>query len=589
MEFSQNLKDNITYLHKKLNVETNFDVVYRVVHIGGREACLYFIDGFTKDESLLKILQVFSTIKPEDMPKDAHGFSKQYVPYGEIGLLSNDQDMTVQLLSGVSCLFIDGYDKCITIDCRTYPSRGVSEPEKDKVMRGSRDGFVETLIFNTALIRRRIRDPRLTVEITSAGESSHTDIAICYMENRVDKQLLDKIKKRIQNLKVDALTMNQESLAECLFPYKWFNPFPKFKFSERPDTAAASILEGNIIILVDNSPSAMILPSSVFDIIEEADDYYFPPITGTYLRLSRMTISLLSLLLTPTWLLFMQNTELIPDWLAFIRLSDPLNVPLIWQLLILEFAIDGLRLAAVNTPNMLTTPLSVIAGIVLGEYAVKSGWFNSETMLYMAFVTIANYSQASFELGYAMKFMRIIILILTSILIVDISCQIVFRGNLYFFFLHSNSYRSFCNENTFTFRAGYFTDHNIGSSRFVSVSSDIYSVLTQTYIGHSEFVTILNGCCQYAWDSCGFDSYRLTAFRIKYRTFNLIFYIFCRFCFFAFFHFSVDGIGYDRTVFLFSNEYRACHCFITALCKSYYVGFSHFSFQNILTVCCGSH
>ncbi len=119
-------------------------------------------------------------------------------------------------------------------------------------------------------------------------------------------------------------------------------------------------------------------------------------------------------MLTPTWLLFMQNTELIPRWLEFIQLSDPYHVPLIWQLLILEFAIDGLRLAAVNTPNMLTTPLSVIAGIVLGEYSVKSGWFNSETMLYMAFVTIANYSQASFELGYAMKFMRILILILTA-------------------------------------------------------------------------------------------------------------------------------------------------------------------------------
>ena len=416
MEFSQNLKDNITYLHEKLNVQTNFDVVYRVIHIGGREACLYFIDGFTKDDSLLKILQAFSTIKPESMPEDAHAFSKQYLPYGEIGLLTNDTDMITQLLSGVSCLFIDGYDKCLTIDCRTYPSRGVSEPVKDKVLRGSRDGFVETLIFNTALIRRRIRDPKLTMEIMSTGESSHTDIAICYMENRVDKQLLAKIKERIKNLKVDALTMNQESLAECLFPYKWFNPFPKFKFSERPDTAAASVLEGNVIILVDNSPSAMILPSSVFDIIEEADDYYFPPITGTYLRLSRMTISILSLMLTPTWLLLMQNPGYIPDWLAFIRVSDPLNVPLIWQLLILEFAIDGLRLAAVNTPSMLTTPLSVIAGIVLGEYAVKSGWFNSETMLYMAFVTIANYSQASFELGYAMKFMRIIILILTSII-----------------------------------------------------------------------------------------------------------------------------------------------------------------------------
>ena len=414
MKFSQDLQETIKYLNNELHTDRNFDVVYRVLTIGGRRACLYFIDGFTKDDSILKILQGLSSIKSDAMPEDAHGFSKQYLPYGEIGLIRDSEDMILQLLSRVSCLFIDGYDTCLTIDCRTYPARGVSEPEKDKVMRGSRDGFVETLVFNTALIRRRIRDPKLSIEIMTAGESSHTDIAICYMENRVDQTLLKTIKKRIRGQEVDALTMNQESLAECLFPYKWFNPFPKFKFSERPDTSAASLLEGNIVILVDTSPSAMILPSSVFDIIEEADDYYFPPITGTYLRLTRMTISALSLFLTPTWLMFMQNPELIPDWLAFIQLSDPYNVPLIWQLLILEFAIDGLRLAAVNTPSMLTTPLSVIAGIVLGEYAVKSGWFNSETMLYMAFVTIANYSQASFELGYAMKFMRVIILILTA-------------------------------------------------------------------------------------------------------------------------------------------------------------------------------
>lgn len=249
----------------------------------------------------------------------------------------------------------------------------------------------------------------------AAGESSHTDIAICYMEGRQDESLLKQIKKQIQGLKVDALTMNQESLAECLYPHKWYNPFPKFKFSERPDTAAACILEGNIVILVDNSPAAMILPSSVFDIIEEADDYYFPPITGTYLRLSRMVTAILCLLLTPTWLLLMMNPQILPPWLEFTMLADPSYVPLIYQLLILEFAIDGLRLAAINTPNMLTTPLSVIAGIVLGEYSVKSGWFNSETMLYMAFVTVANYSQSSFELGYALKFMRVLILILTAL------------------------------------------------------------------------------------------------------------------------------------------------------------------------------
>ena len=409
------LESNMTWLNKKLKADQNFDVVYRVIHVGGKNACIYFIDGFCKDELMQKLLQQFMGITAEDMPKDAHEMAKSFVPYVEVDLKDSWEEILYSLMSGVFALFVDGFDKCILIDSRTYPSRGVEEPEKDKVLRGSRDGFVETLIFNTALIRRRIRDPKLIMEILSAGNSSHTDIAVCYMEGRVDEELLKNIRSRIQNLRVDALTMNQESLAEGIFPHKWYNPFPKFKFSERPDTAAACILEGNIVILVDNSPAAMVLPSSVFDIIEEADDYYFPPVTGTYLRLSRMMTGVLCLLLTPTWLLGMMHADALPQWLAFTKLSDMTYVPLIFQLLILEFAIDGLRLAAVNTPNMLTTPLSVIAGIVLGEYSVKSGWFNSETMLYMAFVTIANYSQSSFELGYALKFMRVILLLLTAV------------------------------------------------------------------------------------------------------------------------------------------------------------------------------
>lgn len=138
-----------------------------------------------------------------------------------------------------ACLFIDGYDSCITIDCRTYPARSVAEPDKDKVLRGSRDGFVETLIFNTALIRRRIRDPRLTVEILNAGESSRTDIAMLYMEGRVDTHLLNMIKDRINKLRADALTMNQESLAECIYPHKCTirspnSAFPSGRTRRRP-------------------------------------------------------------------------------------------------------------------------------------------------------------------------------------------------------------------------------------------------------------------------------------------------------------------------------------------------------------------
>ncbi len=208
--------------------------------------------------------------------------------------------------------------------------------------------------------------------------------------------------------------MNQESLAECLYQRKWYNPFPKFKFSERPDTASAQILEGNVVILVDNSPSAMILPTTIFDVIEEADDYYFPPLTGTYLRLSRFLIALLTYFIPPTFLLLMLHPEWIPKGFEFILVQESIHVPLIWQFLILELALDGLRLAAVNTPNMLSTPLSIMAALVLGEFSVNSGWFNSEVMLYMAFVALSTYTQQSYELGYAIKFMRIITLILTQ-------------------------------------------------------------------------------------------------------------------------------------------------------------------------------
>lgn len=409
------LKENMDFLNRKLDIDKNFDLVYRVIQIGGREACMYFVDGFCKDELMQKMLQRFMDIKPEELQENAHEMSKKCVPYVEVDLQSDFSQIIYFIMSGVFALFIDGYDQCILIDSRTYPARSVSEPEKDKALRGSKDGFVETIVFNTALIRRRIRSTNLRMEMFHAGNSSQTDIVLCYMENRVDQKFLEQIRKRIQNIKVDALTMNQESLAECLYQKKWYNPFPKFKFTERPDTASAQILEGDVVILVDNSPSAMITPTSVFDVIEEADDYYFPPITGTYLRLTRFLIAILTYLLTPTFLLLTQHLEWIPAGFTFIEVKDTVNIPLIWQFLLLELAIDGLRLAAVNTPNMLSTPLSVMAALVLGEFSVNSGWFNSEVMLYMAFVAIANYTQASYELGYAIKFMRILALILTAL------------------------------------------------------------------------------------------------------------------------------------------------------------------------------
>ena len=409
------LEENVAYMNEVLPVKESFDLVQRDIVIGGKKSSFFFIDGFTKDDTMLKIMTSFFSVTEEKMPDSATEFSRLLVPYVEVDTLSEFDGIIKNLLSGTTCLFVDGYEACIVIDCRMYPARNVEEPDKDKSLRGSRDGFVETIVYNTAMMRRRIRHPALIMEMMEVGDSSRTDVALCYMGDRADKALLKNVRDKIQSIDTDDLRMNQQSLAECLFKRKWYNPFPKFKFTERPDTASACLLEGKVVILVDNSPSAMILPTSVFDMIEEANDYYFPTLTSVYLKISRTLINLMTIFLTPVFLLFMQNPNWLPKVFAFVAVKDTVNIPLIYQLLMLEVAIDGLRLAALNTPSMLSTPLSVIAGLVMGEFSVESGWFNSEVMLYMAFVAVANYTQPNFELGYALKFMRLALLILTAL------------------------------------------------------------------------------------------------------------------------------------------------------------------------------
>ena len=413
-DFSNNVKENIKRLETSLNVERNFDILQREVIIAGRKAGFFFIDGFVREDMAEKLMQFFYSLKESDITS-LDIFLEKGMPYTEVTRSGNVDYVITQFLSGVSIMTIDGFDECLLIDCRTYPMRSVSEPWKDRVLRGSRDGFVETLVSNAALLRRRIRDPRFSMELYGVGRRSRSDVAICYISDSVDQSVLNRMRKLIQSIDVDALTMNIESLAECMFTHKWINPFPKFKYSERPDTATAAILDGNIVIMVDNSPAVMIIPASIFDIIEEADDFNFSPMIGSYLRITRFIFSIVTWILTPLWLLFVNNPDWVPEFMKFVLITDDITVPVLLQLLILELAVDGLKLAAVNTPTMLSTPLSIVAGIVVGEYAVSSGWFNPEALLYMAVVTVGTYGQTNFEMGYAFKFLRVLTLILTQI------------------------------------------------------------------------------------------------------------------------------------------------------------------------------
>ena len=248
---SKNLAENQQYFEEKLRVGMNYDMLTSKLQIAGKSAVLYYINGMYKDELMQKVLQYLFSVKGEEMPRSASEFLQNNIPCTEVELEDRKEKILINILAGQIALLVDGFDKCFVFDARQFPTRGVEEPPKDKTLRGSKDGFVETIVSNTALIRRRIRDTDLCIEMMQAGESSHTDIAVCYMADRVDHDFLYDLKSRIKGLHVDALSMNQQSLAESLYEKHWFNPFPKYRYSERPDTTAAQILEGNIVIFVE--------------------------------------------------------------------------------------------------------------------------------------------------------------------------------------------------------------------------------------------------------------------------------------------------------------------------------------------------
>lgn len=261
-QLSDNYHDNITQLNRMLRIPSSFDVIIREMIVDKRKTAFYFIDGFVKDDVMERIMAFLLKIDNSDTVATVEAFEKQFIPYVEVSLINEFESMLAPILSGTILVIMEGFTQAIAIDARTYPSRSISEPDDDRVLRGSRDSFVETLVFNTALIRRRIRDPHLTMRMIQVGSKSHTDVVMCYLSNVADSEILKSIYDKLKQINVESLTLAQESLAECLIKKQWWNPLPKIRYTERPDAASAAIMEGKVILIIDNSPSAMILPTS---------------------------------------------------------------------------------------------------------------------------------------------------------------------------------------------------------------------------------------------------------------------------------------------------------------------------------------
>lgn len=415
---SSNFDNFVKELDDGLRPDLSFDLIKREFIVANRTAYLYFIDGFIKDEVFEKMVEFLFKQTPQTLAgiTDMERFSKDKMPYVEVDYTYDTSVAKTAVLSGPAVLVVDGIAGALIIDTRTYPVRSIEEPQKDKSLRGSRDGFVETLIFNTAMIRRRIRTENLRMEYYQIGKRSKVDVAISYIDGLVEEKHLKALRKRLKEININGISMTQQAFCEALLPSSFFNPFPKFKFTERPDFASACLLDGKIALIMDNAPAVMILPNSFADFFRDVDDYYFMPVVGTYTRLIRIIVSMLTVIATPLYLLVANNPQYMPDWLEFMLPDKAGAMSLFLQLLLLEFIVDGLQLASLNTPDTLSNSLGIIGGLLLSEFAINAGWFVAESVLFIAFVTIASFSQPSFEMGYAMKFERIFLLVAVELL-----------------------------------------------------------------------------------------------------------------------------------------------------------------------------
>jgi stage V sporulation protein AF len=408
---------NIELIHANLSVGKSYDIVERRILIGGRESVTYYLNGFIKDQLMGDILRSCFKISPETMNsyKTINDFINNQVPHVSVQPETDIKKTIDGLLTGQTLMYVGGFDAFLILDLRVYPGEDASKPEKEKTLRGGRNAFVEKLVFDTALIRRRIRDPRLTFEIHHIGNMSQTDVCLAYLDGVADPKVHDLIVNSFSKLDINSLTIGDQSLLDAMCPQNWFNPFPKVRYTERPDVASAHIVEGKIVIVVDNSPNVLILPTGIFDFLQDVNDYYFPLFTGNYLRIIRNLVLLFTVLLTPFYLLFINGNIFLPSFFDFLKPKEYFVIPMALQFILLEFSVDVLKLASINTPNPLAGSLSLIGGLIVGQYAIKTGWFTNESILYMAIVALGDFTQQSLEINYAFKFIRMLLLILSAI------------------------------------------------------------------------------------------------------------------------------------------------------------------------------
>jgi stage V sporulation protein AF len=403
------------YMKRNIGLGKSFDLGVRKLKILRKDVHIYYVNGLCDTQFIINLFEELVEINDhEKLSTNVFSIVENRLIHQSVNRIKSMDELVDQVLSGLIVVVVEGEREGLVVDVRSYPGRQPQEPDTEKVVRGARDGYTENIIVNTALTRRRIRDEKLRFEIMKVGERSKTDIALGYIEDLADPDLVEILKKELKAIETDGLTMGDKTVEEFILK-QGYNPFPLVRYSERPDVVSAHILEGHVVIFVDTSPSVMITPTTFFHHVQHAEEYRQSPAVGTFVRWIRFIGIFSSIFFLPLWFLFVVEPNLLPERLAFIGPNETTNIPIIAQLFIADIGIEFLRMAAVHTPTSLSTAMGLIAAVLIGQIAIDVGLFVPEVILYVAVAGIGNFMTPSYELGIANKMFRLILLALVAI------------------------------------------------------------------------------------------------------------------------------------------------------------------------------
>lgn len=392
------------------------DLVYRKIEIEGKQAYVLYLDGLIKTEDLQNHVIDEVLARKQAGQLSIEKVEEEIVTVSAVKDQSYLEDAANDILEGNAVLIIDGHSKGIVFSIPGYKTRGVSEPDSEAAIRGPREGFIESLRVNTSLVRRKIKTTNLKIESMKIGVQTQTNIGIAYIDGIVDKSVLKELKHRLDRIEIDGI-LETGYIEELIEDNSW-SIFPQIQITERPDTAAANLLEGRVAIFVDGTPFVMILPATFWQQFQASEDYYDRVYIAIFLRVLRLMFVAVALMLPAFYVaVTTYHQEMIPTnlLLSVAAARESIPFPAIVEAFIMELSFEALREAGVRLPKTIGQAVSILGALVIGTAAVEAGIVSAPMVIIVSLTGIASFTIPKFSLAIAIRLLRFPLMILASI------------------------------------------------------------------------------------------------------------------------------------------------------------------------------